>query len=586
LIRLLLLLPLSSLLLAGQGMGGAKKGPSRIPPKWKGGPAPPAIDYRDVAGTMGLTAPNVYGGEATKRYILEMSGNGVAILDFDNDGWSDVLLVNGTRFDGSAKGGGNVLYKNRGDGSFTDVTAGSGIGRSGWGQGVCAGDYDNDGNTDLLITYYGYNVLYRNRSGMKFEDVTGRAGLPITGQRWATSCVFLDYDRDGYLDLFVSNYLGFDLKTASQPGASPFCFWKGLAVFCGPRGFPGGQNILYRNNRAGGFEDVSKKAGILTGGLHYGLGVIASDFDNDGWPDIYVACDSTPGILYANNRNGTFADIAVEAGAAYGDAGQEMGSMGVAAGDYDGDGLMDIVKTNFMDEASTLYHNEGERFFTDVTYQSGLGINTKFVGWGVEFVDVDQDGWKDILMANGHIYPEMERGRGEERFLQSKLLYWNDGKSMFRDVTVSAGGALNAKASSRGMASGDLDGDGALESVVINMNAAPSMLRNVAAKGYALLVQLEGVKSNRSAIGAKVRVEAGGRSQVQEVRSGSSYASQPDFRLHFGLGTADAVDRIEIQWPSGKVEATTKVPANHRFIIREGEGVVRKEAFRPPSRLP
>jgi len=567
-------------------MGGSSKGPGRIPPKLKGGPAPPAIDYRDVAASTGLKARNVYGGESRKRYILEMTGNGVAIVDFDNDGWPDVLLVNGTRLGEDAKHPGSVLYKNRGDGTFADVTAGSGLGRTGWGQGVCAGDYDNDGNTDLLITHYGHNSLYRNLGNGKFEDATKRAGLPVTGQRWATGCAFLDYDRDGYVDLFVSNYLGFDLKTASQPGASPFCFWKGLAVFCGPRGFPGGQNILYRNNRSGGFEDVSRKAGILIGGLHYGLGVVASDFDNDGWPDIYVACDSTPGILYANNRNGTFSDIAVEAGVAYGDAGQEMGSMGVAAADYDGDGLMDIVKTNFMDETSTLYRNEGDRFFSDVTYQAGLGVNTKFVGWGVEFLDVDHDGRKDILMANGHIYPEMESSGREERFLQSKLLYWNNGEGILRDVTGASGVGLNAKAASRGMASGDLDGDGVLETVVMNMNAPPSVLRNVAAKGNAILLQLEGTKSNRRAIGARVKLQAGGRQQVQEVRSGSSYASQPDFRLHFGMGSADAADRIEIRWPAGSVETITQVPANHRIVIREGEGVIRRDAFEKPSRLP
>jgi len=585
--RLLILFGLTSLTLAAQGMGGSTKGLGRIPPKLKGGPAPPPIDYRDVAGSIGLTASNVYGGEAKKRYILEMSGNGVALFDFDNDGWLDVLLVNGTRLDAVPDGArANVLYRNRGDGTFADVTAGSGLGRSGWGQGACAGDYDNDGITDLLITRYGYNVLYRNLGNGKFDDATKQAGLPVSGQRWATGCAFLDYDRDGYLDLFVSNYLGFDLKTASQPGASPFCFWKGLAVFCGPRGFPGGENILYRNNRAGGFENVSKRAGILIGGLHYGLGVIASDFDNDGWPDIYVACDSTPGILYANNRNGTFSDIAVEAGVAYGEAGQEMGSMGVAAGDYDGDGLMDIVKTNFMDETSTLYRNEGDRFFTDVTYQAGLGVNTKFAGWGVEFLDADHDGRQDILIANGHIYPEMESSGGEERFRQSKLLYWNNGEGIFRDVTPSSGAGLNAKTSSRGMASGDLDGDGVLETVIVNMNAPPSVLRNVAAKGNALLVQLVGTKSNRGAIGARVKVEVGGRGQVRELRSGSSYASQPDFRLHFGLGAADTVDRIDIRWPAGNVETITKVPANHLVTIREGEGIIRKEPFRRPSRLP
>jgi hypothetical protein len=576
---LLILFGLASLPVVAQGMGGSKAA-VRTPPKWKDGPEAPPVDFRDAAASFGITVSNVYGGEAKKRYILEMSGNGAAIVDLDNDAQPEVVLVNGTRLDAKAAGPAAYLHKNLGEGKFTDFTAESGLGAGGWNQGICAGDYDNDGHTDLLITGYGFNKLYRNRGGLKFAEVTRQAGLPVSGERWATSCAFLDFDRDGYLDLFISNYLGFDLKTASQPGASPFCFWKGLAVFCGPRGFPGGQNILYRNNRAGGFEDVSRKAGILIGGLHYGLGVVVSDFDSDGWPDIYVACDSTPGILYANNRNGTFTDIAVDAGAAYGDAGQEMGSMGVAAGDFDGDGRMDIVKTNFMDETSTLYRNEGDRFFTDLTYAAGLGVNTKFVGWGVEFLDVDHDGRQDILMANGHIYPEMESSAGGERFRQSKLLYWNTGRGFFRDVTAAAGAGLNAKAASRGMASGDLDGDGALETVVINMNAPPSVLRNVAAKGNAVLVQLEGVQSNRSGIGARVTVEAGGRAQVQEVRSGSGYASQPDLRLHFGIGDAEAVDRIQIQWPSGAAETVTGVAANHVYLLREGAGVVRKKALR------
>lgn len=555
-----------------QGMGSTTKVIPRPSPLAKAKAGAPRFDYRDVAAALGLSAPNIYGGEARKRYILEMTGNGVAVFDFDNDGWLDLFFVNGARLEGPAPTG--RLYRNQGGGRFTDVTARSGITRTGWGQGVCAGDYDNDGLTDLFVTYYGTsNILYRNMGGGVFRD----AGLPAGAQRWSTGCAFLDYDRDGFLDIFAANYVVFDLPRAVSPGSSPFCFWKGLPVFCGPRGMPGGRNILYRNNGKGGFTDVSSQAGIVIPGQHYGLGVTVSDFDDDGWPDIYVACDSTPGILYANQKNGTFTDIAVPAGAAYGEAGQEQGSMGVAAGDYDNDGRIDIVKTNFMDETPTLYHNDGDRFFTDATFQAGLGIHTKFVGWGVAFLDADQDGRKDILMANGHIYPEMESSKTAERFRQSKLLYWNQGNGAFADVTDAGGPGLTAPASSRGLALGDLDGDGTLEAVVVNMNAPPSILKNGAPVGNAILLDV-------GAIGARVIVESGSVRQVEEVRSGSSYASQSDFALHFGLGTAKTADKVTIRWPDGKTETHLDLPANHRIVIRKAKGVTAKKAFR--SRLP
>jgi hypothetical protein len=553
---------------SAQGMGSTAKATARGSPLMKSAPRAPAIDYRDVAASMGLTAPNVYGGETTKRYILEMTGNGVALVDFDNDGWLDIFFVNGTRLEGGA--GGNRLYRNQGGGTFEDVTARSGITRTGWGQGVCAGDYDNDGRKDLFVTYYGTsNALYRNEGGGVFRD----AGFPAGAQRWSTGCTFVDYDRDGDLDIFFANYVGFDLARAMTPGSNPFCFWKGLPVFCGPRGLPGGQNALFRNGGKGGFHDVSKQAGILVPGLHYGLGVVSSDFDDDGWPDLYVACDSTPGILYANNKDGTFRDVAVEAGAAYGEAGQEQGSMGVAAGDYDNDGRIDIVKTNFMDETPALYHNEGEGFFTDTTFQAGLGVHTDFVGWGVSFLDVDHDGRKDILMANGHIYPEMEGSKTAERFRQPKLLYWNAGNGAFADVTAAGGPGLTAPAASRGLAAGDLDGDGKLEVVVVNMNAPPAVLRNHAAAGNAVVLDL-------GAIGARVTIEAGGVKQMDDVRSGSSYASQSDFALHFGVGEAKSVEKVSIRWPDGQVETLDSLPANHRFVIRRGKGVVQARRLR------
>jgi hypothetical protein len=561
----------------GQGMGGPTKAVPRASSKAKVDLPSPRLQAPDIATTAGIVHTDVHGGVKTNKYILEMTGHGVAVIDFDNDGLRDLFFVNGTRVDAPAPAP-HTLYRNLGDGRFRDVTSDAGIVNKGWGQGVCAGDADNDGLVDLLITYYGHNVLYRNRGKGKFDDITGRVGLPVDGQRWATGCSMIDYDRDGLLDLFVSNYVGFDLQRVSGPGSSPFCFWKGQAVFCGPKGFAGGRNALYRNVD-GKFVDVSKHSGILLGGIHYGLGVATADYDNDGWPDIYVACDSTPGILYRNNRNGTFTDVGVEAGTAYGGSGQELGSMGVAAGDYDNDGLIDIVKTNFMDETSTLYKNLGGWFFADATYEAGLGLHTKIVGWGVEFVDFDQDGWKDIFMANGHIYPELSSGRTGESYKQAKILYWNLRNGAFRDI-ASGTPALTKPHSSRGLATGDFDGDGSLEVVVVNINDSPSLYQFEVDRGNAILVELVGTKSNRSAIGARVTVEAGGLRQAGDVRSGSSFASQPDFRVHFGVGKATLADKLTIQWPSGALEELTRIEVNQWITVKEGAGIISRRPFR------
>ncbi|HZO51408.1 MAG TPA: CRTAC1 family protein [Bryobacteraceae bacterium] len=563
--------------LFAQGMGGSVKAVPRGSDKTKIARPSPQFQVIDSAASSGLDFTDVHGGVKAKKHILEMTGHGVAIFDYNNDGRRDVFFVNGTRF-GASTPAPHKLFENLGGGRFRDVTAASGIVNHGWGQGVCAGDYDNDGNVDLAITYYGYNVLYRNRSGGSFEDVTARAGLPVTGSRWATSCAFLDYDRDGLLDLFVSNYVVFDAATANAPGSSPFCFWRGLAVFCGPKGFPGGTNILY-HNEGGRFTDVSKAAGILREGLHYGLGVVTADWNNDGWTDIYVACDSTQSLLYRNNRDGTFTDVAVEAGAAYGDAGQEQGSMGVAAGDYDNDGFLDIVRTNFMDETSTLYKNLGEWFFEDATQPAGLALHTKVVGWGVEFFDLDHDGWKDIFMANGHIYPELEGKSAGEDFRQPKILYWNLRNGAFRDVAGTAQ-ALGRTFSSRGVATADLDGDGTVEVLVSNLNEKPSLLQFQLKRGNALILELVGTKSNRSAIGARVSLQVGPLAMTNEVRSGSSFASQSDFRLHFGLGDAATIDKVEIRWPNGGTEVVKGLGANRWITIREGAGVVSQRSFR------
>ncbi|MBL8209252.1 MAG: CRTAC1 family protein [Bryobacterales bacterium] len=562
----------------GQGMGGAKATP-RGSAKTKLNRPSPKLSAHDVAAESGLTGLNVYGGARTKAQILEMTGNGVAVLDFNNDGHRDLLFVNGTRFADKTPAP-HRLYQNLGQGKFRDVTATSGIRNTGWGQGACAGDIDNDGNVDLLLTYYGYNVLYRNTGNGSFEDITERYALPTIGTRWATGCAFTDYDRDGRLDLFVSNYVIFDPARTAAPGSSPFCFWRGIPVFCGPKGFATGKPILYHNEN-GKLIDVTTKAGIAVEGLHYGLGVAAADFDNDGWPDLYVACDSTPSLLYRNKRDGTFQEISVEAGTAYGESGQEQGSMGVAVGDYDNDGALDIVKTNFMDETSTLYRNLTDWFFEDATFGAGLGLHTKVVGWGVDFLDLDHDGFKDIFMANGHIYPEMETAAkpdAVETYRQAKILYWNLGNGAFRDLAAGLE-PLGKRHSSRGVAVADLDGDGTLEAAVSNMNDEPSLYKFDLPRANAVLLELVGSKSNRSAIGARVTLKAGTLKLTDEVRSGGSYASQSDMRLHFGLGTATIIEELEIRWPNGNQETLRNLKANHAITIHEGVGVKAQRPF-------
>ena len=542
--------------------------------------APLGVKFVNVAREAGLKTKTVFGGETRNRYLIETTGCGIAFFDFDQDGWLDIFLVNGTRFEtkfDASSAPTNRLFKNNRDGTFTDVTVKAGLVRTGWGQGCCVGDYDNDGNDDLFISYWGECAIYHNNGDGTFTDVAAKAGVSTSGSklpRWNTGCAFVDYDRDGHLDLFVANYIDFDFKTVPTPDSGT-CLYKGLKVACGPPGLNGGKNILFHNNGDGTFTDVSKKSGILDTSGTYGLGVLVADFDDDGWPDIYVANDSTSSALYKNNHDGTFSEIAIEAGVAYGADGKSQAGMGVSAADYDGDGRLDIVKTNFAGDTSSLYRNLGNNTFEDMTFQAGLGRNTRFLGWGAAFLDFDNDGWPDILLCNGHVYPEIGDIGNEAGYRQRKVLYHNLGNGSFRDVSLDAGPGILEAVAGRGLAIGDFDNDGHLDVAVNCVNGLPQLLRcDSSLNNRWLKVKCVGTKSNRSAIGARVYCTTpDGRRRVDEVRSGGSYFSQSDLRIHFGLGQSDTA-KLEVRWPSGLVEKVGEVKANQILRVVEGKGVV------------
>jgi enediyne biosynthesis protein E4 len=529
--------------------------------------------FTDEAEKAGLTMTNVFGGQETKKYIIETTGTGVAIFDYDNDGWPDIFLVNGTTLEGfpAGKAPTSHLYRNNHDGTFTDVTVKAGLDASGWGQGVCVGDYDNDGWEDVYVTYYGRNRLYHNQGGV-FTEVAEKAGVAGSGKAWGTGCAFVDYDRDGRLDLMVANYVDFDISTAPAPGERASCVWKGVPVMCGPRGLPGAKNILYHNRGDGTFEDVTVKAHIDQTDGHYAFSVSTLDFDDDGWPDIFIACDSAPSILYHNNRDGTFTDVAVTAGAAFNEDGREQAGMGSTVADFNGDGRLDIFKTNFSDDTSTLYRNNGDGTFDDVTYAAGLGTHTQYLGWGTMFLDFDNDGWPDLLLVNGHVYPEVDKQQLGSSYREPRILYHNNGNGTFTDISAEGGPGITAVLSGRGLAVGDLWNDGRTSAVISNMNAAPSLLVNqVRSTNHWVAIRTVGTKSNRDGIGARIKVKAGSRMLVNEVRSGSSYISNNDMRVHFGLGNADKIEWIEIRWPSGLIERF-KAPADSIDTLREGSG--------------
>jgi len=538
--------------------------------------APAPIAFVDRTAAAGLAFRSTYGGAETSTYILETTGTGVAFLDYDRDGRLDVFFANGTTLEGFPEGQGPrcALYHNNGDGTFTDVTVAAGVARSGWGQGVAVGDYDNDGWPDLYLTFFGRNVLLRNKGDGTFADVTDAAGVGAGG--WSTSAAFADYDNDGRLDLYVARYVDFDLKAAARPGEKKNCFYHGFPVMCGPRGLAGARDVLFHNNGDGTFADVTVRAGDLDRERYRGLGVVWGDYDDDGWPDLFVANDAHPNLLYHNNRNGTFTEVAFAAGVAFDEDGRERAGMGVDFGDYDNDGRLDLVVTNFYGEPHSLYLNQGHGTFRETTWPSGIGPGTmRALGWGTGFVDFDNDGSTDLFFVNGHVYPEVDRQKLDETYAEQSLVFRNKGDGTFADVTGSAGEALAPRWVGRGAAFGDYDDDGRVDVVISTVNGRAVLLRNESPpSNHWLTVKLVGRRGNRDAIGARVKVRAGVRTLTREVHGGGSYLSQSDLRVHFGLGSVAPVPSLEVRWPGGAVERFSEVAADQILTIEEGEGIV------------
>ncbi len=532
--------------------------------------------FVDVAVKAGIAVRNVNGSATAKHYIVEATGSGVAIIDYDRDGWPDIFMVNGQELvseKGAKPQPTSHLFHNNHDGTFTDVTEKAGLVSTAWGQGACVGDYDNDGFDDIYVTDYGKNRLFHNLGNGTFREVAEQAGVAGSGKEWGTGCAFVDYDRDGKLDILVANYVHFDLASTPAPGSEAGCMWKGAPVMCGPRGLPGAKNLLFHNDGGGKFHDASKSSGIEKTDAHYCFSVTTLDYNEDGWPDIYVACDSTPSILYRNNHDGTFTDVGADAGVAFNEDGREQAGMGSTAGDYDGDGHLDLFKTNFSDDTATLYHANGDGTFSDMTNAAGLGINLDALGWGAMFADVDNDGYPDLLVVNGHVYPEVDEAKLGATFNEPRFLYWNQGNGRFKDVSKMSGPGLDDPLSGRGLAIADLWNDGRLEAVVNNLSELPLLLVNEAVnKNHWLGLRLVGTASNRDGIGARVTLHGNKRMWVDEVRSGSSYSSSNDLRLHFGLGSETKIASIEVRWPNGEREQFS-ADAVDRFVeLREGKG--------------
>jgi len=539
---------------------------------------PQDITFTDVTESAGITFKHISSPE--KKYIVESMSGGVALLDYDNDGYEDIYFVNSLTVDlvkskGKTK---SALYHNNGDGTFTDVTDKAGVGDVGWGMGVAVGDYNNDGFDDLYVTCVGPNKLFKNNGNGTFTDVTRTAG--VGDPRWSAGASFVDYDNDGKLDLFVANYINFDFNNLPEFGQGRLCQYKGIPVQCGPRGLPGVGDSLYHNNGDGTFTDVSKKAGVSDVDGYYGMGVICSDFDEDGWVDIFVANDSTPNFLYHNNGDGTFKEIGFQSGTAVNENGSEQGSMGVTLGDYNHDGKLDLFVTNFDDDYNTLYRWDGPNSFTDVSYAAKVAaVSLPYVGWGTKFFDYDNDGWVDLFVANGHVYPQLQT------FHQRNFIHKNNRDGTFSEIAEQLGAPFKEKRAGRGVAFGDLDNDGDVDIVINNLDGAPQILRNDGGNtNNSVLIKLVGVKSNRDGIGARVKVMSGDLMQLDEVRSGESYISQNDLRLHFGLEKRTKINLIEIRWPSGVTDKVTNANVNKILTIKEGQGLVDQKDFRTASR--
>jgi enediyne biosynthesis protein E4 len=527
----------------------------------------------DVAARAGVTLLNIC-GDVSKDFIVDANGSGVAWLDFDNDGNVDLLIVNGSSRDHVKQGGDLMvaLYRNDGKGHFDDVTARSGLTRRGWGSGVCVADYDNDGFSDVYVSGIGGGALFHNNGDGTFSDATRRARVGNDG-RWGTGCAFGDYNRDSFVDLYVANYVKFNEDRIPRRGETAGCKFMVVDVYCGPKSLEGEPDVLYRNNGDGTFSDVTVSAHIKDPG-YPGFGVLFSDLDGDGWPDIYVANDSAPHFLFHNNGNGTFTDRALVAGVALSGDGREQAGMGVDAGDYNGDGLLDLIVTNFSHDYNTLYENHVGGFFTDASYPAGIARGSgPYMGWGVGFVDIDNDGRLDLFIANGHVYPQVDDHGIGTRYMQRKQLFRNVDGHVFTNITDEAGGGLLIEKSSRGAAFGDFDNDGRIDVVVTNMNDRPTLLHNESAGGHWATFRLVGSKSNRDAVGARLLVTAGGRRQIAEVRSGGSYVSHNDLRAHVGLGGATRIERVEIRWPSGATEVATSLAADRFYVAHEGQGI-------------
>jgi hypothetical protein len=569
----LLTLP-AARLFAQQASSDSKQGMAsrgiKAAPRRKASGLPFPARFTDIGAQAGLKAITVCGHPRRADYVIEAMGCGCAFVDYDNDGWLDILVLTGSRSGDPPRDASNRLYKNNRDGTFTDVTEKAGLFRTGYWYGVTVGDYDNDGSDDLFISGYPQNVLYKNNGNGTFTDVTKQAGLLNAEARFGSGCTFVDYDRDGKLDLFVSNYVLFDQKSVPRAGEISSC--NDEKVFCGPRGLPYGRHSLYRNNGDGTFSDVSAAAGIDKASAGYGLTSVAADFDNDGWPDIYVACDSTPSLLFRNQHDGTFVEQAMERGVALSDDGMEQAGMGIGIGDLSCAGRLDIVKTHFAADTPAVYANTGKGEFRDDTLRSGLASETRFISWGVGVEDLDNNGNPDIFWVTGGIYPELQ-DRPDQPYLGPRILFRNLGNGRFEELTTEAGPGIQALHCSRGCAFGDFDNDGDVDILVVNLNEPPSLLRNdVTGGNHWIKVQLTGKKSNRSAIGGRVTVRYGDKTQTRELMGQSSYLSANDPRLHFGLGSISTAE-IEIRWPLGGIEKLSNVAANQLICVTEGAGI-------------